>query len=115
MGDADGARYSSSDPMDSAWHEIILHIKLYEAVCKALAGEMMHHDPSGALECNDEERTLRRRATSAAHLVLFGCAETVDFDTPPAVKPKKRKTAEPDTVESKSLGDGHNLMGMRGC
>ena len=95
--DADATRYSPCPVVDSAWHNLILNTKLYAAVCNALAGEMLHHDPNGSRAQNNAQRAERRSAAIAAHQVLFGCPETMDFDE---LFSRKRKAAEFRTESS---------------
>lgn len=90
LADVDAARYSPCVTVDHAWHALILDTKLYAAVCNALRGELLHHDPSGSRTSNNAQRAARRRSTILAHEVLFGCAETTEFHE----SGKKRKAPE---------------------
>ena len=90
LADVNATRYSPCVIVDHAWHTLILDTKLYAAVCDALRGEMLHHDPSGSRAINNAQRAERRGNTIAAHEVLFGCAETTEFHE----SSKKRKAPE---------------------
>ena len=99
LGDADATRFSPCAMVDHAWHALILDTRLYAAVCDALAGQMLHHAPSGGLPRNKAARAARREATASAHAVLFGCAEVVEF----CEASKKRKAVDGFALTVKSL------------
>ena len=45
---------SPSERIDSAWHEFILHTKIYESFCSERYGRFVHHVPCSPLAGRDD-------------------------------------------------------------
>ena len=82
--------YSIAGPTDVFWHTFILHTQEYSAFCEAIAGDYLHHVPSGnrdakrsGVETEDRVDMLKRYVRFLSdYELLFG------ESPPPHVWPK---------------------------
>lgn len=70
--------------MDTAWHDLMLHPKLYQGLCLALHGELLDHSPGGARD-GDTARGQRRAATLKAYVAILGTRPPARRAAPAAI------------------------------
>lgn len=78
--------------VDAAWHDLMLHPKLYLGLCLVLHGELLDHSSGGARD-GDAARAQRRAATLKAYAAILGTR-------PPARRAAPAATAGPSAGPS---------------
>jgi hypothetical protein len=71
-----------SQAVDAAWHEFILHTKLYSQFCEPAFGRFLHHSPAEGM-VSQTQANLAMRLTYKHACMLFGISRKKPHKLPP--------------------------------